>query len=177
LALGCVVLPFVLSAQKVPLPRSTTALIREALSAAPANIARDATVLAPGANGTLTELRHGGNGWTCFPDNPESPGRDPMCVDEQGLKWVQSWLNHEPQPANTSPGLAYMLAGGSDISANDPWAKPDKTTKFVASPPHYMMMWPFDPKATGFSTKPKVTGTWIMWAGTPYAHLMVNQKP
>ena len=36
---------------------------------------------------------------------------------------------------------------------------------------------PFDPKSTGLSDKPKQTGSWIMWAGTPYAHLMVNQKP
>jgi len=36
---------------------------------------------------------------------------------------------------------------------------------------------PYDAKSTGFATTPKKTGTWIMWAGTPYAHLMVNQTP
>jgi hypothetical protein len=38
-------------------------------------------------------------------------------------------------------------------------------------------LWPFDPQATGLSDRPKNTGTWVMWAGTPYAHLMINQKP
>jgi len=40
-----------------------------------------------------------------------------------------------------------------------------------------MIMWPFDPATTGLSTTPKKTGSWIMWSGTPYAHLMVNQVP
>jgi hypothetical protein len=100
-----------------------------------------------------------------------------MCLDEEGMKWAGSWMAHAERPANTAPGLAYMLAGGSDISAKDPWAKPDKHTQFVASPPHYMILWPYDPKATGLPDKPKKTGTWIMWAGTPYAHLMINQVP
>jgi hypothetical protein len=38
-------------------------------------------------------------------------------------------------------------------------------------------MWPFDPKTSGFPAEPKQTGTWIMWAGTPWAHLMINQRP
>jgi hypothetical protein len=38
-------------------------------------------------------------------------------------------------------------------------------------------MWPFDAKESGLSDKEKKAGTWIMWAGTPYAHLMINQKP
>jgi hypothetical protein len=38
-------------------------------------------------------------------------------------------------------------------------------------------MWPVDAKASGLSTTPKNTGTYIMWAGTPWAHLMINQAP
>jgi hypothetical protein len=40
-----------------------------------------------------------------------------------------------------------------------------------------MIMWPVDPKTTGLSVEPKQTGTWIMWAGTPYSHLVINQHP
>ncbi len=79
------------------------------------------------------------------------------------------------KPANTAPGLIYMLEGGSDISATDPFAT--KTDHYISSPPHFMIMWPYDPKTSGFGTTPKKTGSWIMWAGTPYAHLMVNQTP
>jgi hypothetical protein len=68
-----------------------------------------------------------------------------------------------------------MLQADSDIGVTDPWTA--KTDKFVESPPHYMIMWPFDPKTTGLPTQPSKTGTWMMWANTPYAHLMVNQDP
>ena len=168
----------VLAAQAKPAKsENDEALVRVALSAAPKHIADGAGVVAPGPNGKMQEIRHGTNGWTCIPDNPESPGKDPMCMDAEAMKWAQSWMAHDAKPANNNPGVAYMLAGGSDISATDPWAKADKNTKFVTSPAHYMIMWPFDPKTSGLSTTPKKTGSWIMWAGTPYAHLMVNQVP
>jgi hypothetical protein len=110
-------------------------LIKEAMAAGPAHIAKDATILAPGPDGQMVELRHGTNGWTCIPDSPESPGKDPMCADEQAMQWAGSWMAHDDHPANTAPGLAYMLAGGSDISANDPWAKADKDTKLTVVMP------------------------------------------
>jgi hypothetical protein len=151
-------------------------LIKQALAAAPAAIAKNAAVMAPQPDGTMKPLRPGTNDFTCLPDDPQTPGTDPMCLDSNGMKWAQGYMSHS-QPTNTAPGIGYMLAGGSDISANDPYAKPDKNTKFIASPPHYMIMWAFDPKTTGLPTTPKKTGSWIMWAGTPYAHLMVNQVP
>ncbi len=154
---------------------SKDAMIRSALSAAPKHIAKDAAVIGPGADGKMVELRHGTNGWTCIPDDPATPGKDPMCVDAQGLKWAQAYMSHADKPGNTAPGIGYMLAGGSDISATDPWAK--STNHFVASPPHWMLLWPVDPQTSGLSTTPKKTGTWIMWSGTPYAHLMINQVP
>ena len=156
---------------------SKEAMIRSALSAAPADIAANASVMAPGADGKLAELRHGSNGWTCLPDSPDSPGPDPMCLDAESMKWASAWMAGAPKPGNTAPGIIYMLAGGSDVSATDPFAKPTASTKFITSPPHWMIMWPFDAKTSGLPTAPKKTGTWIMWAGTPYAHLMVNQTP
>jgi len=154
---------------------SNAELIRSALSAGPHEVSEHAAVIAPDANGKMTEIRAGTNGWTCLADEPDTPGLDPMCVDKQSMQWVQSLMSHAPKPANTAPGIIYMLQGGSDISATDPYAT--KTEHFIDSPPHYMIMWPYDAKSTGFSTTPKKTGTWIMWAGTPYAHLMINQKP
>jgi len=153
------------------------ALIKSALAAAPANIASGAAVIAPGPDGKMTQLKAGTNGFTCLPDQPETPGKDAMCLDPQAMIWAQSWMSHDPAPKNTAPGVAYMLTGGSDISANDPWAKIVPGQKFVESPPHWMIMWPFTAKATGFSTTPSKKGTWIMFAGTPYAHLMINQVP
>lgn len=154
---------------------SNAELIRSALSAGPREISEHAAVIAPAANGKMAEIRAGTNGWTCMADEPDTPGLDPMCLDKASMQWVQSLMSHAPKPANTVPGIVYMLQGGSDISATDPYAT--KTDNFIESPPHYMIMWPYDAKSTGFSTTPKKTGTWIMWAGTPYAHLMINQKP
>jgi hypothetical protein len=154
---------------------SNAELIRSALAAAPHDIAEHAAVIAPDASGKMAEIHAGTNGWTCIADEPDTPGVDPMCLDKQSMMWVQSLMSHAAKPANTAPGIVYMLQGGSDISATDPFAT--KTDHYVDSPPHYMIMWPYDAKATGFSTTPKKTGTWIMWAGTPYAHLMINGKP
>lgn len=154
---------------------SNAEIIRSALSAGPREIAEHAAVIAPDANGKMATIRAGTNGWTCMADQPDTPGLDPMCVDQPSMQWVQSWMAKAPKPANTVPGIVYMLQGGSDISATNPWAT--TTDHFIESPPHFMIMWPYDAKSTGFSTTPKKTGTWIMWAGTPYAHLMINQKP
>ena len=154
---------------------SPAELIRSATSAGPRSISDDAAVMAADASGKMTQLRAGTNGWTCIPDEPTTPGLDPMCIDKNGMEWVQALIAKKPKPANTSPGLIYMLQGGSDISATDPFAT--KTDHYISSPAHFMIMWPFDPKTSGFSTTPKKTGSWIMWAGTPYAHLMVNQTP
>ena len=90
------------------------------------------------------------------------------------MQWAMDWMGHKEKPTNTQPGIIYMLAGGTDWSATDPWASSGTP---IQEPPHWMIMWPFDPKTSGLPTEAKQTGTWIMWAGTPYAHLMINQKP
>jgi hypothetical protein len=47
----------------------------------------------------------------------------------------------------------------------------------VKEPPHWMVMWPFDAAATKLPTQPNPSGVYIMFDGTPYAHLMVYQDP
>lgn len=149
------------------------AAIKSATAAAPRVIGDNATVIVPGDSGKMTVVRQGTNGWTCFPDDRIHSGA--MCADSAGMQWAQSLMTHADRPANTGPGLIYMLAGGTDVSATDPWAKPTGG-KGIVSGPHYMIMWPFA-TSSGLSTTPKTTGTWIMWSGTPYAHLMVNGVP
>src|SRR4051812_19160110 len=79
-----------------------------AQSAAPSSISADAAVIQVAADGSVKELRKGTNGWTCMPDNPQTPGTDPMCMDANALKWAQAWMAHRPPPAN-NVGLMYML--------------------------------------------------------------------
>jgi hypothetical protein len=81
---------------------------------------------------------------------------------------------HKPKPTNTEPGIEYMLAGGTDWSATDPHATSGTP---IEEPPHWMILWPFDPATTGLPTTVKMSGAWIMYAGTPWAHLMINQRP
>ena len=102
--------------------------------------------------------------------NEESPA--PLIYSRfSHLNWVR--VNIQPKPTNTKPGIAYMLAGGTDWSATDPFATKGTPIK---EPPHWMILYPV-PNSSGLPTKPKNTGTWIMYAGTPWAHLMVNGKP
>jgi hypothetical protein len=47
----------------------------------------------------------------------------------------------------------------------------------VIAPPHLMVLFP-DPKLLeAYSTDPGSGGPWVMWKGTPYAHLMVPVSP
>ncbi len=157
---------------------SKEAKIQEALSAAPEKVAGDATVMdypeKEGAN--PTELRKGANDWTCFPDYPASPGKDPICVDKQGMQWLQAYITQKT-PNLSQVGLAYMLEGGSDASNTDPFAtKPTEGEDWITTPSH-LMVFPagtLDPSVYG--TDPKKGGSWIMWVGTPYEHLMVPVK-
>ena len=147
--------------------------IRRALSAAPPDIAKTAKVVDFDDQGKMTVLRDGSNGFTCVPGHPGVVGDVAACGDAAAMQWVSDYMAHK-KPTNAEPGVMYMLAGGTDWSATDPFATSGTPIK---EPPHWMIMWPFDPKTSGLPTVPKQTGTWIMYAGTPWAHLMINQRP
>jgi len=161
-----------LSAQSKPETKEVK--IARALSAAPENVAKAAKVVDRDDNGSETVLREGTNGFTCFPGHPGVVGDAPYCANQPALRWEKDLMILKSKPTNTEPGIVYMLQGGTDWSASDPNATSGTPIK---EPPHWRVLWPFDPQTSGFSTDPKPTGTWIMWAGTPWAHLMINQKP
>lgn len=167
----------VVAAQQKPAkPKAETkkAKIARALSAAPANIAKEAKVVDRDENGKETVLREGNNGFTCFPGHPLVVDDIAYCANADALQWEDDWRAHRP-PSNKQPGFEYMLTGGTYRSATDPYATSE--TPFTEGP-HWIILWPFDPAITGISTEVKLkSGTWIMWAGTPYSHLMINQRP
>lgn len=159
-------------------PGSKEAKIAEALSAAPDSLRKDATVLdyPEKAGADPAVLQKGTNDWSCFPDYPASPGKDPMCVDKTGMLWLQAYTTQKA-PNLTQTGLAYMLEGGSDASNTDPFAeKPTVGEDWITTPPHTMVFPIGKLDQTVYSTNPKNGGPWIMWAGTPYEHLMVPVK-
>jgi hypothetical protein len=148
--------------------------IARALSAAPPDIARAATVAEMDGQGKMTVLREGTNGFTCMPGDPAGIGQPAMCADQVAMQWNHDFGQHKPKPTTTVPGIEYMLAGATQRSDSDP---NDQTSPPIRIGPHWMILWPFDPKTTGLPTTHKPTGAYIMWAGTPYAHLHVMGRP
>lgn len=147
--------------------------IQSAEAAAPASIAHDAAIIVPDAAGAIKTLRNGTNGWTCMPDNPQTPGKDPMCMDANAMKWAEAWMGHKTPPAN-NVGLMYMLQGGSDASNTDPWGKEPADGKWVETGPHVMVVGAESlNKLYPATPTPDTTKPYVMFGGTPYAHLMV----
>ncbi len=166
------------ASKPVPAAKSTEWKIQNAMSAAPRSIAKGATIMDwPAKEGAEpTVLRKGTNEWTCFPDDPGSPGNDPMCFDKTWMVWADAWM-HKKDLKITTAGIGYMLQGGSDASNTDPFAtKPAPGEKWINAKPHLMVLVPgkLDPKL--YSSDPHSGGPWIMWGGTPYEHLMVPVK-
>ena len=183
LAAGLLVLPSLLaqhahsgtSAKKV----SDSEKIADAMSAAPAAIAKHATIMDWPATpeGTPRQLRAGTNGWVCFPNSPSEFGgasiEDPMCLDKEWQGWADAWMK-KTTPSVGATGIAYMLKGDKGASNSDPFATgPTKDNNWVVSPAHIMVLYQDLKMLDAFPTDPKSGGPWVMWKGTPYAHLMV----
>jgi hypothetical protein len=149
-------------------------VIKNAESAAPAAVGADATVYAPQADGSMKTLREGTNGFWCMPNDPNTPGDDPMCGDANSMEWAMAWMGKK-DPPKMKVGLIYMLAGGSDASNTDPFATaPTADNNWVKTGRHVMIMNAMDMMA-GYpaDAKPDTSKPYVMWAGTPYQHLMV----
>ena len=153
-------------------------LIKSAMSAAPAAVGKGATIVAMEADGKMRVLRKGTNGFTCMPDNPATPGPDPMCGDANAMEWVHAWVGHKT-PAAGKVGLMYMLEGGTDASNTDPYAeKPTTENHWIKTGPHVMVV---GGDASFYNQYPKAADPdtsvpYIMWAGTPYQHVMAPVK-
>ena len=163
------------AAEKAPAAKgaSDAQLIASALRAAPAAVAKNASVATMDDKG-MHSLRKGTNGFTCMPDNPATPGPDPMCMDRNAMEWVDAWVAHKPPPT-MKVGFMYMLAGGTDGSNTDPYAtKPESGNHWIKTGPHIMIVggdasfYDSYPK----SADPDTSQPYVMWAGTPYQHLM-----
>jgi hypothetical protein len=153
-------------------------MIRSAMQAAPKKVSAAATIVAMNADGTMRTLREGTNGFTCMPDNPATPGPDPMCMDKAAMEWAGAWIGHKT-PANGKIGFMYMLAGGTDASNTDPYAtKPSAENHWIKTGPHVMIVgadasfYDMYPK----SADPDTSVPYVMWMGTPYQHLMIPIK-
>jgi hypothetical protein len=158
--------------------RDTEALLKDALSAAPPMIAKTAMVM--DWDGTM--LRQGSDAYVCHPTPPDlraKGGRAPMCMDKTWAAWADAWVNKKPFKAE-KVGIAYMLAGDTGASNTDPYAEgPTAANQWVAEGPHLMVLLPDPTELEALSTNPNNGGAYVMWKGTPYAHIMmpVGERP
>jgi hypothetical protein len=149
--------------------------IARAMRAGPIQITRDATVAEMDNHGNPTNiLRAGTNEWICVPGDENRIGDPPMCVDKLGLQWFKDIHAGRPAPTITAPGLCYMLCGATQHSNDTPF---DRTSPVIPIGPHWMVLWPFDPKHCGLPTTVRDAGAWIMFSGTPYAYLHICRTP
>ena len=153
-------------------------------TAAPEFIAGGATVY-DGPGGNL--LREGTNGWTCLPANPRGMSDPengwvdaheamPACGDAEFFKWVTAYFaGTEPGVEMEKDGYAWMLHGdmGEDNTTPLVFKKEDsKPGHWIESGPHLMRM-PKDPASLdGMTTDFNSGEPYVMFSGTPYAHVM-----
>ena len=150
-------------------------LIGSAMRAAPPKVAEGATIVAVEPGGRMRTLREGRNGFTCMPDNPATPGPDPMCMDKAAMEWVNAWMARKP-PVAGRIGFMYMLEGGTDASNTDPFAqRPIATNHWLNTGPNVMVVGAdaafYDQYPR--SANPDTAQPYIMWPGTPWQHLMI----
>jgi hypothetical protein len=149
-------------------------LIKNAISAAPEAVGKNAAVM----NWDMKILREGTNGFTCMPDDTNTTTiNDPMCVDKNGLAFIMAIMEKKEPPPGV--GFGYMLQGGGSASNADPYAPAPADGKWEPDdPPHVMI---FGAKETLDAypqpkSNPDVTQPYVMYPGTPYAHLMMPVK-
>ena len=153
----------------------SAAKIASAMSAAPRAIAHGATIVEwPDSTGRMATLRAGTNGWTCLPSQPKTRYviNNAMCADPNFTELLTAMFAGRP-PALKGVGYAYMLSNetwesNTDFRSMTPTA--DNQWHHVGS--HVMVAYPDKAALAGLPVTPTPTGPYVMWASTPYAHVM-----
>lgn len=189
-------LPAVLSAQSgastpPPAPKLTAAQqIAAATLALPADLRADATVLGYDAAGKLGTLRKGTNAMICLAPNPASPRFQSACYHEslepfmargrelraQGVtgervdtvRFAEAKAGKLALPKG--PAVLYQLFGA-------PGAYDVATNTVKDGSPLYVVYMPYaTAESTGLEAKPAQGTPWIMFPGTPKAHIMFTPR-
>ncbi len=144
--------------------------LADALSASDTNMA--ANVSAMDWDGTM--LQEKDSVYTCMPTPPVFlPGRAPMCFDQPWMAWGDAWQNKKPFTTNRI-GISYMLAGDEGASNIDPFATgPTEDNEWVVEGAHLMLIAPDPSMLAGIPRHQGEGGPYVMWHGTPYAHVMI----
>jgi hypothetical protein len=198
IAATLLVVPLALSAQSSATPANAGPALTEAQQVAsavlplPKEFRADAQVLGYKAGSTkLTQLRAGKGEFTCLASNPTAPQFHVACyhksmepfmargreLREQGVKGdlVDSARFKEVRSKKlampTHPAALYQLTG--PVNGYDP----ETNTITSDVKPLFVIYIPGATTAsTGLSAQPVQGGPWIMFPGTPKAHIMLVPK-
>jgi hypothetical protein len=173
------------TAAKVP-PASQQ--VASAVLALPQELRDGAAVLGYSADGKLVQLREGKNEMICLASNPTLAAFHVACYHKsmepfmargrelraQGVKDPQvdtvrfAEVKSGRIKMPSQPALLYQLYG-------DPGSYDAATNRVAAGKALYVVYMPFATAAsTGLSAKGKEGVPWIMFPGTPKAHIMFN---
>lgn len=153
-------------------------VLARALSAAPPQMRQESTVVA--ADGRV--LQRGVNDFTCMLGGPPGADPAPMCLDSVFMGWAEQWLaGNRSYGGPTGVGLAYMLAGDAltgGASTTDPFATgATADNAWVVEGPHVMIVAPDEGAYAHLPATSTTGGPYVMWRGTPYAHIMMPVGP
>ena len=154
--------------------KTDAAKIANAMTAAPKAVSRNASVVEMNEDGSMKVLRNGSGKWTCVPDDPSTPGNDPMCLDPNAMDWLHALMTKSDPPDKI--GFIYMLQGGWDFSNTDPFATKLEGGKATITGPHVMVVGPRIKSVPGYDRTGEGANTaipYVMWKDTPYEHLMI----
>jgi hypothetical protein len=160
--------------------------IAEAITPLPEELRAGAAVLGYSADGKLVSLRAGKNDMICLAPDPKAKdfhsacyhkGMEPFMargrvLREQGVKGGQvdtvrfAEVKSGKLKMPTQPSMLYQIFGGTFDPATD---------KVTGGNWLYVTYIPYaTPATTGLSAKPSDKGPWIMYPGTPKAHIMFS---
>jgi hypothetical protein len=159
--------------------------IASAILAAPAERRADATVLGYNAKGQVVTLRKGSNDLVCLASDPREKAFSVACYhkdlepfmargrelandgskgkDRHEQRWKEVEQGKVPMPRE--PRLLYVLTGSGYDAAKA--QVNDAYLRWVVYTPYAT------PESTGLTTKAG-PGPWLMYPGTPGAHIMIS---
>jgi hypothetical protein len=186
IALGCLIGALGQTPAPAATPLPAAQQIAAAVQAAPEERRGDATVLGYDETGKLVTLRPGTGDLICLADNPAQADFEVDCYQKDletfmargramhatGLQGKE--LNEQRWQEITSgklvmprgPRTLYVLEGSSYDATSNSVTKPYR--RWVVYIPYATA------ESTGLSTMPVPGGPWLMFAGKPTAHIMIN---
>lgn len=160
--------------------------VAAAVTALPAELRADASVLGYSPEGKLVSLREGKNDMICLAPNPAQKDFHSACyhkgmeafmargraLREEGVKGAQvdtvrfAEVKAGKLKMPSQPTMLYQIFGGTFDAS---------TGQVTGGSWLYVTYIPFATTGTtGLSSKPHKTAPWIMFPGTPKAHIMFS---